>query len=138
MKNYIKDFNRFSLTEENAGGWRAPDIIDSGADQLCMNIRRSSSPDLIMSLLNSGANPNAYDSQGRTPLQCAIDANNAEAIKILLDHGADPNQKFSVGRTGMTPTKYAEYRMGSKYNNYGDNSERERLIQMLIDAGAEF
>lgn len=137
MKNYIKDFNRFAINEEDMG-MRGRDILDSGADRLCMNITRNASPGVLIRLLNSGADPNSYDSDGRTPLQCAIDANNAEAIKILLDHGADPNQKFSVGRTGMTPTEYAEYRMGSKYNNYGDNSERERLIQMLIDAGAEF
>ena len=40
-------------------------------------------------LLSAGAEPNAYDAMGRTPLAYAIKNSRESSVSMLLDHGAD-------------------------------------------------
>ena len=80
-------------------------------------------------LLQSGADPNAADAQGRTPLHGAVTAGgrpgNTTAyghVKTLLQYGADPSRKDS---RGITPLDIAVLR-GS-----------EALVEELIAAGGD-
>ena len=41
-------------------------------------------------LLERGANPNAQDWEGASPLRAAIGARNSSLVKLLLAYGADP------------------------------------------------
>ncbi len=45
----------------------------------------------ISALLDAGADPDAHDSAGLTPLHAAAQEGHATAISALLDAGADPN-----------------------------------------------
>lgn len=45
--------------------------------------------DIVRELLNSGADINAQDEQGRTAIMIATYANDAEMVKVLIDEGAD-------------------------------------------------
>ena len=45
----------------------------------------------VTRLLAGGANPDAYDDQGRTPLHEAVDAGAADMVAQLLAAGANPN-----------------------------------------------
>jgi len=56
----------------------------------------------VKRLLRSGANPNAADEIGQTPLHMA---NRFDVATILLKHGADPNIKTK--HDGRTPLHYA-------------------------------
>jgi len=47
----------------------------------------------VATLLAKGANVNADNGHGVTPLWYAADQANVELVKLLLDHGADPNAK---------------------------------------------
>jgi ankyrin repeat protein len=55
-------------------------------------------PDIISSLIEKGANVNAEDMSGRTPLHLASKNNYKECIKKLLLGMADPSKKSKEGR----------------------------------------
>ncbi|OJZ83991.1 hypothetical protein ASPFODRAFT_167786, partial [Aspergillus luchuensis CBS 106.47] len=44
--------------------------------------------ELVQLLLDQGANPNASDADGQSPLYCAILSGNPRVFKLLLDAGA--------------------------------------------------
>ena len=50
----------------------------------------------VRSLLDQGANREARDKMGRTPLLLATHNNQVEAAKVLIDAGADVNAKDSI------------------------------------------
>lgn len=50
-------------------------------------------------LIAAGANLNAYDDQGATPLHLAVRFGMPTLVRLLLDAGADPDLPDNVGRT---------------------------------------
>lgn len=75
--------------------------------------------EMIVFLLENGADVNAQDFQGVTPLYWAVDQEGLEAVELLLTRGADPNLSF-LGRS--TPLQIAT---------------SEDIRQLLRDAGAQ-
>lgn len=73
-------------------------------------------PEIVKILLENGANANAKNGSGHTPLHFAT---NPEIVKMLIKNGADVNAKNDVGET---PVKYT--------------SDTE-IIKLLKDAGAK-
>jgi len=71
--------------------------------------------------LNSGANPNARDDLGLTPLHAAARNGRGEAARLLIDAHADVN---ALSISGLTPLHDAA--------EYG----RTELVQILVKAGA--
>jgi ankyrin repeat protein len=61
----------------------------------------SAAPTVISALLSHGAYPDVRDSNGRTPLSCAVERGDEEMIKILLESGADPNAVDDRGWSHM-------------------------------------
>jgi ankyrin repeat protein len=71
-----------------------------GQDDGLFEAVRSSHLSEVKELLEKGANPNARDEEGFTPLHYASFNGCASVAKLLLDSGADPN----VGsKEGWTP-----------------------------------
>lgn len=56
--------------------------------------------DTVVRLLDAGADPNAWDEHGLTPLYLAARMGHAETVDVLLARGADPNAR---GKSGQTP-----------------------------------
>jgi len=52
-------------------------------------------------LLRRGANVNAMDKYGNTPLHSAAVLGHAEIARLLLEHGADPSIRNDLGRTPL-------------------------------------
>lgn len=84
-------------------------LVDAGAEVNATN-RRKSTPlhwaihdeAKVRFLLARGANANAKQAEGRTPLYLAAVLGNGRAIiRLLLEHGADPNIKMANGRTPL-------------------------------------
>ncbi len=63
----------------------------------------------VLSLLKHGADINAKDKYGRTPLHWALSSNSEEMVELLVDHGAGVNAKNLQGKT---PLYYAWGRSG--------------------------
>lgn len=55
----------------------------------------------VKALLASGANINAQDADGTTPLMHAVVNAGADCVKLLLDKGADPNISNNAGATAL-------------------------------------
>ena len=76
----------------------------------------------VMDLLNRGADPNARNFEGATPLHRAMDRNRWPDIdKDLIKAGADPNARDNVGATPL---------------HYGAANAGTPRVQTLLEAGA--
>lgn len=75
---------------------------DRGQDLI--RATKDGTPEEVASLLSSGANVNARDKEGHTPLMYAAMLGRLEVVQQLLDKGADVN---AITRTGSTALEYA-------------------------------
>ena len=79
--------------------------------------------DIVSRLLEMGANPNARDLDGNTPLMiAAADCRNNQIIELLLDTGSDVNAR---NEDLMTPLMAAVV------------NKNARVVELIINAGAD-
>ena len=76
----------------------------------------------VRELLEAGANPNARDKDGLTPLHWAASEGHADIVKILLEHGADPNTKIKYGWTPL---------------HYASREGHADVVKLLLEHGAD-
>lgn len=80
-------------------------------------------PEHFRALIDAGADVNAKDEDGQTPLHYAADRGHSEALKVLINAGADVNAKNENGWTPLHDLCF-------------DDPDLQTL-QALIDAGAD-
>ncbi|MHC4351479.1 MAG: ankyrin repeat domain-containing protein [Planctomycetota bacterium] len=90
----------------------------------------------IQALISKGADLNATDSDGRTPLHCAVGSENLrdshlDVAKLLLAHGAAIDARDRVGRTPLNTATDALSEPTRK------ESAEYRMIEFLISEGAD-
>jgi len=66
-------------------------LLEAGADPNALNAAIWYNPNFVQTLIDYGANINAVDTYGQTPLYTAILHNNEASALALLKAGADPN-----------------------------------------------
>jgi len=82
-------------------------------------------------LLSMGADPNAVDGRGVTPLHRAVRTRSSAAVKALLAGGADPRQKNG---NGSTPLQLAEWTTGRGGSGTARAREQQAdIIRLLLD-----
>ena len=81
-------------------------------------------PSQVRAVIRSGADPNARDKRGETPLMyAAADNSNPAVITILIEAGADSNAR---GKNGMTALMYA-----------AEDNANPAVVTTLLEAGAD-
>ena len=80
---------------------------------------KSSTPEIVQLLLEKGADVNARNTAGWTPLLHAAQFSSSEIVELLIEKGADVNAR---GTLGMTPLSVCSH---------------DAVKQLLIDAGAK-
>ena len=105
-----------------------PSDVNSGNESLLMlavdrNLYNTPEDKLAAArlLLDSGANPNAKNLTGLTPLHIAAYGGQLELVRLLLDHHADPN---IANNGGITPLDEAK------------NQNHPEVVALLHGAGA--
>ena len=85
-------------------------------------------------LLSVGADPNALDNSGVSPLHRAVRTRSSEAVRALLAGGADVHLK---NKNGSTPLHLAVQDTGrSGSGSARARSEQAKIIAILLGAGA--
>jgi ankyrin repeat protein len=88
----------------------------------------------IASLIAAGADPNAPDQGGATPLHKAVRTRCAVAVKALIDGGADPRRKNKGGSTALRLAEVNSGRGGS--GSPEAKAERQEILLLLEAHGA--
>ena len=83
----------------------------------------------IAGLIAAGADPNAVDKSGVTPLHRAVRTRCAAAVKALLEGGADPARK---NNNGSTPAWLAVHNTGRGGTGSPDAKAQQREILHLL------
>jgi len=85
-------------------------------------------------LLEAGADPNAVDKGGVTPLHRAIRNRCASAVRALIEAGADVRRPNG---SGSTPIQLAHWTTGR--NGSGSSiakAEQKVIVRLLLEHGA--
>lgn len=91
------------------------------ADRKLLSAARSGDLTGVKECLGAGANVNARDDKGETPLTLAASGGHTSLAKVLLDKGADVNAQSAAGVTAL---------MHAVFRNYTD------LLNLLLQKGA--
>ena len=82
----------------------------------------------VNALVEAGADVNARNESGWTPLHGAISASHLEGVKVLVKSGADVNARNESGNISL-------HSVGSYYTTLRE--ERVEVVRILIAAGAD-
>jgi hypothetical protein len=84
----------------------------------------------IAALIAAGANPNAVNKRGVSPLHVAVRTRSAAAVRTLLEHGADSTAK---NKSGSTPMLLATLNTGKSGSGSAEAKAQQREILRLLE-----
>jgi ankyrin repeat protein len=89
------------MVRSDNGGIQLQPGDTSAAGQKILQVYAARHTALITLLIERGANLEALDSAGRTPLHCAAAEGHLENVRVLVDHGANLDGKNVFGSTPL-------------------------------------
>ncbi len=88
----------------------------------------------VVCLIDAGADPNAVDQSGVTPLHRAVRTRCAAAVRALLDGGADGRR---TNKSGSTPMRLATQTTGRGGSGSPESkAQQQEIIRLLEQHGA--
>ncbi|MGV3721612.1 MAG: ankyrin repeat domain-containing protein, partial [Actinomycetota bacterium] len=102
-----------------------------GMTPLCCATAVHGRPELLRLLVDSGADVNAADPKGCTPLMWAVRFGNTAVARQLLELGADPNARNNDGDTVLQVAKLRRQRLGKNPRLARLAADCDRLIGFL-------
>ena len=87
----------------------------------------------VVHLVLEGADANARDTRGMTPLLFAVTGDDPEIVRFLLEHGADVKARLSS--PGGEPTEIA--RGGTTVLHAAVSHGNAQIVQLLLSAHAD-
>ncbi len=89
---------------------------------------------VIVYLVEAGADPDALDNSGVGPLHRAVRTRSSDAVGALIEHGANPRLP---NKSGSTPLHLAVQNTGkSNSGSEVSKEEQRRIITLLLEHGA--
>ncbi|HEX7264017.1 MAG TPA: ankyrin repeat domain-containing protein [Candidatus Dormibacteraeota bacterium] len=88
----------------------------------------------VVALLEAGADPNAVDASGVTPLHRAVRNRCASAVRALIEGGADVGQPNGAGSTPIQLANWTTGRSGS--GSSVAKAEQKVIVRLLLEHGA--
>jgi ankyrin repeat protein len=129
----------FPMVKDRFGLEGVLTILPHGKWTALMYAARQGALDAARALVEAGANPNAADPDGSTPLVIAIDNGHFDTAAMLVEKGADPNLGDSTGMAAL----YAATDMNTLGEVYGrpsrsssDKMDALALMKFLLAHGA--
>lgn len=118
-----------ALVQTGANVNRA-DLVDKfTALHLAAQIRDPASVDIVRMLLQAGADLEATDVMGCSPLHCAV-GNIVDVVRILIEAGADVNKASNDGSTPLF--RAVALKLGANRRR-----EMTNIVRVLVGAGAD-
>jgi hypothetical protein len=112
---------------------RNPRLIRKSGSSALRRAAEKGSDGVVALLLAKGADVNARDGYGFTPLHLAVSEGHEQIVGLLLSHGANVNAKL---KDGETPLHYAVGSCGDPWEKCGCKC-RERIVKLLLAHGAD-
>jgi ankyrin repeat protein len=88
-------------------------------------------------LLERGADVNARDKYGWTPLHFAADEDSTDTVRLLLGKGADANAKSTREKTVTAAPEILIYNLGVTPLSLAANHENRAVLELLLGHGAD-
>ena len=133
-KRFFQAATPESVTDCLGGGSNPREADDLGRTPLHLAVALSHNPSVVQLLVDAGAELEARDRHGSTPLHSAISNTNLSVIRALLDVGADVEARDRRGHTPLHTTLFSA--MGL-FNRMNRGSHYAAVVQLLLDAGAD-
>jgi ankyrin repeat protein len=106
--------------ERRSGGPDGEDCADSSVE--LVRDAHAGRVEAVATALDDGADPDASDAHGNTPLACALPVGSTGVVAALLDHGADPDVTDRFGDTAVADAVRFCH---------------DDVLSLLLDAGAD-
>jgi ankyrin repeat protein len=109
----------------------SPDLVSSKntGSETPLHLAAQSNENMVKLLLSKGAEVDAKDDDGMTPLHMAAWKGEKAVVALLLSHGAEVN---AGNKHGTTPLHYA-----ADFDGYKDLADRKGVVELLVSHGAE-
>ncbi len=104
---------------------------DRGKTALMFAAENNPDPEASRFLIEKGAEVDARDEDGRTPLRWAVMGGRPEVAALLIRHGADVDARDDRGATPLMGLAYAGEKV---FTRTGDSVEK---LSLLVESGAD-